>query len=67
MRVVQILQLMYHMALDAFDKAAPPTFSPPDIGMSVKDVRSLLQVSVWASCITDSHVSTYISVSHESE
>ncbi|KAG7173359.1 WD repeat and FYVE domain-containing protein 3-like [Homarus americanus] len=36
-RVVQILQLMYHMALDAFDKAAVPTFTPPDIGMSGKD------------------------------
>lgn len=40
-RVVQILQLMYHMALDAFDKATPPTFSPPDIGMSMKDVSYL--------------------------
>ncbi|XP_063865461.1 WD repeat and FYVE domain-containing protein 3-like isoform X1 [Scylla paramamosain] len=36
-RVVQILQLMYHMALDAFDKASPPTFSPPDIGITGKD------------------------------
>ncbi|KAG0712298.1 WD repeat and FYVE domain-containing protein 3 [Chionoecetes opilio] len=36
-RVVQILQLMYHMALDAFDKAAPPTFSPPDGGLCGKD------------------------------
>ncbi|XP_045600783.1 WD repeat and FYVE domain-containing protein 3 isoform X4 [Procambarus clarkii] len=36
-RIVQILQLMYHMALDAFDKATGPTFSPPDIGMSGKD------------------------------
>ncbi|XP_063602948.1 WD repeat and FYVE domain-containing protein 3-like [Penaeus indicus] len=28
-RVVQILQLMYHMALDAFDKPSVPTFTPP--------------------------------------
>ncbi|XP_064099482.1 WD repeat and FYVE domain-containing protein 3-like [Macrobrachium nipponense] len=31
-RVVQILQLMYHMALDAFDKASVPSFTPPSIG-----------------------------------
>lgn len=38
-RVVQISQLMYHMALDAFDKASPPTFSPPDIGLTGKDSK----------------------------
>lgn len=37
-RVVQILQLMYHMALDAFDRAAPPTFTPPDVSIPGKDV-----------------------------
>ncbi|KAK7077189.1 WD repeat and FYVE domain-containing protein 3 [Halocaridina rubra] len=38
-RVVQILQLMYHMALDAFDKASVPTFTPPDIGMCSSDSK----------------------------
>ncbi|CAL4106427.1 unnamed protein product, partial [Meganyctiphanes norvegica] len=34
-RVVQILQLLYHMALDAFDKAQVPTFQPPDISSTI--------------------------------
>ncbi|XP_068245244.1 WD repeat and FYVE domain-containing protein 3 isoform X2 [Palaemon carinicauda] len=36
-RVVQILQLMYHMALDAFDKASVPAFTPPSIGTCNND------------------------------
>lgn len=48
-RVVQILQLMYHMALDAFDKASPPTFSPPDVGLTGKDVSH----SVWTLVDTE--------------
>ncbi|XP_050700499.1 WD repeat and FYVE domain-containing protein 3-like isoform X2 [Eriocheir sinensis] len=40
-RVVQILQLMYHMALDAFDKASPPSFSPPDVGLAGKDNKAM--------------------------
>ncbi|KAK3895111.1 hypothetical protein Pcinc_001157 [Petrolisthes cinctipes] len=38
-RVVQILQLMYHMALDDFDRVAPPTFHPPDVSIPGKDPK----------------------------
>ncbi|XP_076043582.1 WD repeat and FYVE domain containing 3 bchs isoform X2 [Oratosquilla oratoria] len=38
-RVVQILQLLYHMALDSFDKPSPPAFTPPVIGKSSSESK----------------------------